>query len=267
MSKSHRGFSSIFRYIRLRYWSLKGGPVCICRPMTPFGVEALRVLVDGDGHQLIVDELHQHRPARDDVIPVPAVHVQHAAQQRRIADVADDLVVRAGDDARDLAAARQHGVSFAGAAAALVVDVAGVEAAEVDVGLIALQHPLADSTAAPGCGTGCRCWCRSAGTRASARSRAPSRRARSGSCSASCRFSGVVSPTISPFSTRQKLVSPSQPVRVLPSKIETKPSVSSGCVAGNTPPALPGGGGCWPAIETGSATTSGRSARSAVACD
>ena len=57
-------------------------------------------------------------------------------------------------------------------------------------------------------------------------------------------FSGVVSPTISPFSTRQTLVSPSQPVRVLPSKIETKPSVSSGCVAGNTPPALPGGGGC-----------------------
>ncbi len=57
-------------------------------------------------------------------------------------------------------------------------------------------------------------------------------------------FSGVVSPMISPFSTRQTFVSPSQPFRLLPSKIDTKPSVSSGWVAGNTPPALPGGGGC-----------------------
>jgi hypothetical protein len=45
-------------------------------------------------------------------------------------------------------------------------------------------------------------------------------------------FSGVVSPTISPFSTRQNFVSPSQPFRVLPSKIGTKPVLSSGSVCG-----------------------------------
>src|SRR3954454_8970589 len=43
-------------------------------------------------------------------------------------------------------------------------------------------------------------------------------------------FSGVVSPTISPFSTRQKVGSPSQSFRALPSKIGTNPELSSGFV-------------------------------------
>ena len=66
-------------------------------------------------------------------------------------------------------------------------------------------------------------------------------------------FSGVVSPTIEPFSARQNVWSPSQPARVLPSKIGTKPATSSGSVSGKRPPpprpwpAGAGGWGCCPA--------------------
>ena len=90
-----------------------------------FGNGVLAVLVDRDAHQLAVEELQDHRSARDDVIPIPAVDVHHAAQERRVADLAEHLVLRPVDDARRLAAGGEDDVSFAARRpAALVVDVA-----------------------------------------------------------------------------------------------------------------------------------------------
>ena len=55
----------------------------------------------------------------------------------------------------------EHDVAFARRrAAALVVDVADEALGEVEVGLVALQDPLADRPAARRCDTGSRCWCR-----------------------------------------------------------------------------------------------------------
>jgi hypothetical protein len=47
---------------------LEWGACVHLKSQDAFGCEVLRVLVDGDGHQLPVDELQEHWPTRDDVV-------------------------------------------------------------------------------------------------------------------------------------------------------------------------------------------------------
>src|SRR5262249_12191007 len=144
------------------------------------------------------------------------------------------------------------------AAAALFVDLAGELVREVDVGLVALHHPLAD--------LGARRQLHAAeldaavgrvhlnSTFSSKSFGSPPRQIRNVFC-LTC-FCSMLWPTMLPFSARQNDGSPSQPFNVLPSKIDSKPAWSSS-ESGSAPrgpsprpprprpPGAPcGGGGC-----------------------
>src|SRR6185312_5905208 len=56
-------------------------------------VGALEVVVDEDGHQLAIDNVHHHRPARDDLVLIPAVDVDVAAECLTWRNVGNERVI------------------------------------------------------------------------------------------------------------------------------------------------------------------------------
>src|SRR6185312_8461609 len=100
-------------------------------------VGGIRVVVDVDGHELAIDDVHANGAAGDDGVLIPLVRLHEIAERRAIADDAHEAFFRRAKIFHDLPTPGDdaHG-------RVLGIKLAGVNAARPEIRLRAGHHPV-----------------------------------------------------------------------------------------------------------------------------